>query len=481
MRKLIAACLLAFSSGAFAGLGNDMQKHFNKWNIPANVTGGGAYHGQISHYYTPGGMFVSQEDKHFKLWNAQKPSASFGDCGEIDIYWGGLSLIDSDQLVDMFKTIAANAQGYLFSLALSQITPHIMSKLQELYALGNEFNYNNISSCRAAKQIVDSGMGILQESINSSCTFNRAVKSKDKTFGKAKNSCQDPKVAADENKEMKASNKTKDSVIANTNITWDAIQSNPVLSGLDLETKYLLMSMVGTIILTTENLEKEQSDTSAETHQPRYVKRTIPINDNYIKHLNHHGKASVLQCQDGTNKGQCLVVRPEMITIEQDKTFFGQVKTKLASIERKVAKGPLVEPDEKELKELKGFLDVSIIPVYKILAVESAFARGNSSVINISSYTDLIATEILLKFLNQGISEVMQSLDNNLLPKTYQDNMHKMATEARDQVEKIQMANMEKIRTVTSIVTRVNMLEKQLVASMSHNLADNVSWGADKT
>lgn len=470
-------CFLGFSSvfnPAYAGLADDLQKHFNKLNLPANVTPGGAYDGQTSHYYTPGGMTVSPQDENYKLYNLQKPSISFGDCGEMDVFFGGLSFIDSDQLVGAMKAIGANAQGYLFSLALSQISPSIMGKIQELFALANEFNYSNMDTCWAAKKLVDSGMGVLQGAMNSNCIFSR-MDSGDDDYGKAKRRCEDQDTVKKENQKMKSDPKKADAVISDTNITWNAIQNNPILSQLDMETKYLLMTMVGTIIITTDNtvLASGEVDNSPEPKQKKYASK---LTDEMIKRLSEKGEVVVYVCKDSTAAGGCLQMRSEKIKIDEKNTFFGQVKARLEKLQKNIEQGNKKQPTDEESNELKSFLEISIIPVYKILAVESAFTRGNRGVINITNYTNLISMEILYKFLNQGITDVMDSLADNMLPKIYQDDMVKMALYARNQIEKIQITHMEKIRTVNDIILRVSFLEKQLMSGMSDSLSGNMNW-----
>ncbi|MBX2808151.1 MAG: conjugal transfer protein TraH [Cellvibrionaceae bacterium] len=82
------------------------------------------------------------------------PSARAG-CNGIDAFGGSFSFANSEQLEALMRTIAANARGYAFHIALSTICEKCMahmSKLQEKIQSLNEYLGN---SCRLAQGIVN--------------------------------------------------------------------------------------------------------------------------------------------------------------------------------------------------------------------------------------------------------------------------------------------------------------------------------------
>ncbi|MGB0938484.1 MAG: conjugal transfer protein TraH [Colwellia sp.] len=88
------------------------------------------------------------------------PSTRAG-CGGIDFFAGSFSVINSDQLVQMFRSIAQGAASYSFELALNSVCPScagIMSKLEAKLAELNQFASEGCKASQAAARFATGGL-----------------------------------------------------------------------------------------------------------------------------------------------------------------------------------------------------------------------------------------------------------------------------------------------------------------------------------
>ena len=112
----------------------------------ANITGPTAYNGQSAgYYYTLGNLAVRTPQETSQIATIQMPSIRAG-CGGIDVFSGGFSFINSEQLVATMKAVASNAVSYAFMLALKSLSPIIADQIESLQKLANDVNQRNMNS-----------------------------------------------------------------------------------------------------------------------------------------------------------------------------------------------------------------------------------------------------------------------------------------------------------------------------------------------
>jgi conjugative transfer pilus assembly protein TraH len=335
-----------------------------------------------------------------------------------------------------------------------------MGKIQELGAWANDHNYNNMNSCRLATLAVDSSVGMAHDALKSTCIRQRTG-GEDENYEKSSFFCQDQERAEQAVKAAKAQGDLKHSAIeSDVNVTWHAIQTNPILSGIDTETKYLLMSLTGTVVLNVENSKKQVFPSL--------------LDDELIEALSGGRSVKVYACAGDASAEGCLKVVEKEIRIDNESSFIAQIREKLQDIETKI--GEDTEPTEREISVLAEFLDLNSIPIYQILNVQSAYSRGGVLVMSLSEYTEIIAMDVLYQFLERGISDVLKSIANNLLPASLQRDLNAMAMNARDRIQTKRQEFISKIKTTHEIIARVQMLEKQVFSAASSNLLSNLQW-----
>jgi conjugative transfer pilus assembly protein TraH len=462
-RFILPFIFISLSTNVCANVQNDMQKFFHEIGTSTNVTPAGAYKGQEGGFYTGGSLYSRNPTREYQLMNVQVPSISAG-CGGIDVFTGGMGFIDSKRLVEMMKAIGANSMGYTFSLALKQMSPQIMNQIEELQSWANEANWNNINSCQAATKIVNSAAGYFQETSKQNC-INKGLSDRGDDYGNyinARQKCQDQKEVNAKNREAADDPTFRDSVITNVNIVWRAINNNPMLASLDKELKYMLMSLTGTMIISTDG-------PNGAPKKQVYLSKVL--SDDLINHLAAGQKFKVYACKDDDlAKSGCLNIVEKEIEIGHDKSFVGQVRAILQSMEQKVMTDtPL---NEKE----KAFLESTTLPIYRMLNIHAAASKG-TSLMMVTDYAEIIAMDILYRYLDRSIDEVLQSHSNNLLPKDMEAEFYRMITIARERVRDIRQRQAEKMSTTNDMVARVQMMEKQISATVSTNLYNSMNWG----
>jgi len=442
----IALMISIFSNQTHASLENDMQHFFDAIGAHANVTPGGAYKGQEGGFYTGGSVFSRMPAREIQMVNMQMPNIGAG-CNGIDIFTGGIGFIDASRLIETMKAIGANGAGYAFSLALKQMSPQIMNQIEEFMSIANSANWNNINSCQMAMSLVNNGAAMFHETGVRTCIQSHLNQGTARDYIEARDKCKAQAAVNAQNKTALLDPALKDSSISDVNIVWRAIQNNGTLMHLPDDLKYFLMSLTGTVIIRSNN-----NGSQKQIYASKLYKDDI---------LSNHKSFKVHACADdhATANG-CLSIVDKTITLTDNKSFIGRVREILKAMEQKVEDDtPLTVPE-------RAFLESTALPIYKMLNVHSAFSRGVSLMLP-SEYAEVIAMDILYRYLDTGISDVMQAFNNNLLPDTLRAEFLDMVEKARRQIKNLRSHHLKKMAHTQDMIAKVQMMEKQVSALIS--------------
>lgn len=150
----LSAGALSFATSSHAGLSTQMDSVFNGMT---NVTSPGVHEGQRRGVITGGRMTTKFPIVNQDIMSFSPPSWKAG-CGGIDMFMGSFSMVDSDQIVELFRAVAANATGYAFKLALSTVFPDAESIVADLQDKIQQMNQHLGNSCQLAQGLVDGGL-----------------------------------------------------------------------------------------------------------------------------------------------------------------------------------------------------------------------------------------------------------------------------------------------------------------------------------
>ena len=150
----IAATALTISSTSQASLPAQMDSVFNSMT---NVTSPGVHEGQRRGVITGGRITTKFPIVNQDIMSFSPPSWKAG-CGGVDMFMGSFSMINSDQIVELFRAVAANASGYAFKLALSNVFPDAETLIADLQDKIQKMNQYLGNSCQLAQGLVDGGL-----------------------------------------------------------------------------------------------------------------------------------------------------------------------------------------------------------------------------------------------------------------------------------------------------------------------------------
>jgi conjugative transfer pilus assembly protein TraH len=423
-------------------MSNQLQQYFNSVGGGSNSTAASTYKNQAAGYYNGGSFYGRIPVQTAQLANIQMPGFRAG-CGGIDAWMGGFSHISSAQLITALRQIGGAMGSYAFMLAIESVSPEIYNVMNELNALAQKINGLNVNTCEAAATALG---GMLPQSDATSKHLCQAMGS---AYGgvsdwtAARHQCG---VGGQRNSILDANHAAvRDTFKDQFNLVWQAIQKNTFLSA-SKPLAELFMTLAGTLIV------KRVGDSYQTVHL-----KSRAIDQQFIQSILHGGTIQLYRC-DADDK--CL--NPALVTNEQiaanTGSLVGRVQTFLQAIVEKIYNDTALTATE------QGFLSGTTLPVYKILNVLTAFKKGHAP-IEITSYSELIALDILNHFLLEVLDIVEASL-THLRKAQVSDAAIKEYLISLQQVRMLIVTERESAMThmnaTLSMIKSVQTVEKQL-------------------
>ena len=249
-KALVLLLTIVFSlktAVARATLENEMQGMFNSM---INITEGGYYQNMGRGVVAGPSVVLRNSRIRTDIINFVPPSIQAG-CGGIDMFLGSFSFINADQFVHLLQSIATNAAGYAFKIALATMCPTCDEAMTSLQKVIQQMNSMAGDSCKVAQTAVNfladkAGANELAQSMEQGPlgSIALAVGAQADAFSAYLN-----KLGHDSNTKSLTSDEVKEYL---GNIAWKVLQKNgyittAFLSG-DAEMAEALMSFTGTII-----------------------------------------------------------------------------------------------------------------------------------------------------------------------------------------------------------------------------------------
>ena len=433
------------------GMKQNLETAFEVLGMANNITEGGGYQDQSGGFYTGGNIFARSKANNAELFSLQMPDHRAG-CGGIDLFLGGFSYINAQEFIQLLRNIGSNAAGYAFNLALSTVTPQIKSNLDGLVARVHEMVNQNISSCEAAATLVGA---VWPQSDKSSEHLCNAIGN---SYGKVSDWVQSRQKCGAKG-ERDATNAQKNNVPGfqdmlgdEFNIAWKALKKNAFLSA-DHDLAEFFMTISGTIV--SQKL-KDERDKKSHPHLKYYPSQSS--DPNLIAALIEGKESAQIYRCDNYEPDKCLNPRLGRPFTLGDKALAKKVETLLHSI-----KGRLWVDEEPLSSEEQAFVNSTMIPILKIMAVEMAFKQG--SPITISSYQDAITHDILLQYLDEVMELVWNSITQLEQAQMNDKMIEKFSTgikEARERLFAERTKMFEQISLTLEAIERTHQIELKL-------------------
>lgn len=464
----LATLLLGMALPATAGssLEGDMNSFFGDLNY-ANVTPAGEYQGQGASYYTGGSVFLRVPSRSYTLGSIQFPSFRAG-CGGIDLFAGGFSFINKEQLVAMLRNIGSAAVSYAFMVGMRSLSPQLTATLEKLQDWAQKFNNFQIDSCESGAQLVGGALSMFSKEKGECITAktkggsNYADALLACTSGGERNSTLNNK---DPNAAGNAINATKG------NIAWRALMKNGFFQT-NTDIAQVMMNLSGTVVTY-----KDSGGEDALT-----VSNTLPsiLTDNrgtqLLNALLRGGSVPIKGCADGKGEMECLQVTSNLtIAITESNGLVKKVETILTAINNNIM------GDTKLTAEQQGLLAATSLPVFKYLTVQAALLPSSASN-EITQYATLIAKDILATYLSDLLGKMVAA---SALLKANEKDDDKLAQfkqgllDARSEVRRYKDDVVKAFDESLAFTERTQQQEKQIITRLSPSIFKSVMFGTN--
>lgn len=448
--------VLCWTANVQADVNSSMNAYWSSSLGSANITGPTAYQGQSAGYYTLGNAAFRGPQETSQIASIQMPSVRAG-CGGIDIFSGGFSFINSDQIVAQMKAIASNAISYAFMLALKTLSPIVADQIESLSKLANDVNQFNMNSCQQAQTLVGGLWGRSDTASNQICQdlsthrgyFSDRVAAK---HGCGKNLTQNLNQLPDADKAILPINK---------NLAWEASKQHPLLKS-DRGLAELFMTLTGTIIYRCPNDNGCIVD----------VLPGVGSDTGVITKLLDGGPLRLHQCNE---LEACLqpVKFGKTETVSQSAALRRRVEVMLRSITTKIQARQALSAEEQD------FLNMVTLPVYKMASVFVAHERslaGNT----MAQYSDIIALDLTITWIERSVSQLeagsrnLQGIDQEQL-RDWRASIDQL----RSQLTEKQMLLRGQTTSVEAMIARSQAAERVIAARVGSRIADSVTFASN--
>ena len=169
-RTAIILSFLLLSTSARAGIMADLNSMFM-----SNSTAPGTFttHDRVGIY--AGGYSMRTPVQNFNLVSFDPPRLNAG-CGGVDLYGGSFSFINAQELITIFRKVAANAAGLAFKAAIKAISPSLDALMSEFQTLLQNMNNLAKNSCSLAHTLVDPAERYLADALDGDGSVGAAKK-----------------------------------------------------------------------------------------------------------------------------------------------------------------------------------------------------------------------------------------------------------------------------------------------------------------
>ena len=461
MKKIVILLFLfLFPISSFADVNGDLNNFFDGLGMATNVTAPHAYEGQQAGYYSGGSIFSRNAVRSVQLVQVDLPSFRAG-CGGIDLFAGGISFVNNDELLKTMRNIMNSAKGYGMLLALEEVTPQIANGMKYIQDMANKVNQMNINSCETAEGLVGGAwprtraaqQQVCQDVGNSTGMFS--------DWAESRQGCTSDGLANNFDSTMRAGASNpqfKNLVLDNGNIAWKALQANNLVNG-DQQFAELLMSLSGSIII-----QKNGSGKSATTSFKNL--ESLATNSSLLKAILYGDNATFYKCDEPT---QCLSPTKQTIMISQNSALKSQVEKILNSIDQKIIS------DQPLSNQEIGLLQSTRIPIYKILAVQAAYQK-DPNILNVENYSEIIATDILFQYLQENLALVRASGSSLQYPSEIMTQFNAGINQAMTDVRAQERNAQAQVSSAMQLIEQTQVIEKMLSGQLSVQLGNSLTW-----
>lgn len=445
-----------------ADVGSAMDDFMREAGGAATVTGPSAYKGQSAGYYSLGNVWTRFPQKTTNLANLQLPKARAG-CGGIDLFAGSFSFINASEIVAMLKAVANNAVGFAFKLAIDTVCPECSKVMDEFAQKAQMMNALNINSCEAAQALVGS---VWPKGDLADKAICEAIGNSDGIFSDyaaAKHGCGNK---GERSSTLSRADPAKWDAVNSAvprNYTWHVLRNSKFFNAngsFDRELAEYVMTLVGTIIYVPP------TDSDPGKFQPLAGDTSSTL----VTALLDGASAGSVQVYACDTEDKCLSPTLRALTVPLAKAIRPRVAALVDGMVDAVRSDTPITPAQQEL------LQLSSIPLYKILTVQAAYSRG-LAIDDRTTLTEIASIDLLYAILEQLMSEVGKTRASFIAAdETKLAAWTAHLASARQILAERQQTTQGRVTAIMAIIEKTQFLENTLAAQMSPAMAASLDW-----
>jgi conjugative transfer pilus assembly protein TraH len=461
-RALAALVALALPmSPVLADVGSSMDAFLDDVGGAANVTAPSAYQGQSAGYYSLGNVWTRFPQKTTNLANLQLPRARAG-CGGIDIFAGSFSFINASEIVAMMKAVANNAVGFAFSLAIDTVCPECSKIMQEFSQKAQLMNNLSINSCEMAQGLVG---GIWPKGDLADKAICEAIGNSEGIFtdyAAAKHGCGTKGERA--NTTAKGAGKYDDvNPGVPRNYTWTILKKSAFFSPggtFDEELAEYAMTLIGTIIY----IPPKDDDPG------KFVPIAGEASSTIVTSLLDGTVAERVLIFDCDEPDKCLDPGFQPLSLSPSKALRPRVAELIDGMIQAIHDDTPITEGQKEL------LQVSSIPLHKILTVQAAYGRGMPTD-DRETLAEIASVDLLFALLDRIVGEAGRSMSSFIGADEAKIAMWQGQVNAVQQALADRQANTHlRVSAIMQIIEKTQFIENVLATSMSPGMSASLDW-----
>ena len=444
-----------------------MESVFDDLNGNVIYGGPAAVKTQTMNMYTGGNLTLAAPSRSYNLMSVQAPTVNAG-CGGIDLHLGGFSFISKEQFVQTLRNIGSNALGYGFKIALQNICPTCDNVMTSLQNVADKANALNISSCQAAKGIVNAAANEVFNTQYDTKVMNWGLSDgifSDATeaYRQVKNIFNPAQRQAALN-QIRQNNPEREQDLPTGNVTWQALSKVAGLSEVD---KRRFMGLLGTVVFGENG-----KITPYFTSNDKVIEDLITKDDQV--------QIPYPSCQNDSI--DCM--SPNFgVTVNAD-SYKTIVLEKMQTMQDRI----INRQDYGTRKnELLSFVNATDIPVYKIVALSASLGKnnGDAATLMMRKYSSLIAAKYAQAYVGTVANTVRKSLRNKIAKDTNSEHS-RVASEMIESMNKLEASLATKViqlgisaESSYNVAQEVKAAENTMITGMSPMLSNSLQFSSN--
>ena len=457
----LALVCSAIPNPASADVGSSMDAFLGDIGGASNVTGPTAFEGQSAGYYSLGNVWTRFPQKTTNIANLQLPRARAG-CGGIDIFAGSFSFINASEIVALLKAVANNSIGFAFSLAIDTVCPECSKIMQEFSQKAQLMNNLNISSCEMAQGLVG---GVWPKGDLADKAICEAIGNSEGVFtdyAAAKHGCGTRGKRAST---TAAGAGKYDDVNPGVprNYTWTILKKSAFFNpggSFDRELAEYAMTLIGTVIYIPPK----------DDEPGKFVPFAGDASSTLVTALLDGTAAGDVHVFDCDEPDQCLNPTFKTLNLPASKALRPRVAALITGMVDAIRDDTSITDAQKEL------LQVSSVPLYKILTVQAAYGRGMPTD-DRETLAEIASVDLLFAILERITGEAGRSMTSFIgADEAKLALWQRQVSDVRTALADRQANTHLRVNAIMQIIEKTAFIENVLAASMSPGMAASLDW-----